>query len=444
MSEEEGRSRTWNSGQSPRDRLPMPILALGVSYRRAPIALLERLTFGDEEYAKAYHHLSGLESIRESVILSTCNRVEVYAEVARYHEGFQEIKRFLSEARDIPMEDFAEPLYSHYEDQASEHLFGVAAGIDSMVLGEPQILAQVRGAVRRAEAEGAAGPVLSALFRRAARVGRRARAETSIGSSPSAFVEAGARLADSHLGGLEERSLLVIGAGKMGELSIRSLQGRGMSRIRILNRSPERAARVASRVGARFGSLDDLPAALADADLVVASTGSTGVVVTHQAVKAAVADKKGRMFLLDLGVPRDVDHRAREIPGVGAADIDDLRRLLDDGRVGVEEEVAKVRALVGDETRKFSTARRAARLAPLIEALRERGEEVRANELRRMASRLRHLGDRDREAVEALTRGIVNKLLHDPVVRVKDLSGQGGEYARALAELFGLPPVHEE
>ena len=133
----------------------MPVLALGVSFRRAPVALLERLTFGDDEYVKAYHHLSGLESIRESVILSTCNRVEVYAEVARYHEGFQELKRFLSEARDVPVEEFAEPLYSHYEDQASEHLFGVAAGMDSMVVGEPQILSQVRGAIRRAEAEDA-------------------------------------------------------------------------------------------------------------------------------------------------------------------------------------------------------------------------------------------------------------------------------------------------
>lgn len=422
----------------------MPVLALGVSFRRAPVALLERLTFGDEEYAKAYHHLSGLESIRESVILSTCNRVEVYAEVARYHEGFQELKRFLSEARDVPMEEFAEPLYSHYEDQASEHLFEVAAGIDSMVVGEPQILLQVRGAIRRAEAEDAAGPVLAALFRRAARVGRRARQETSIGSSPSAFVEAGARLAEAHLGSLEGRSLLVIGAGKMGEVAIRSLQGRGISGIRILNRSPERAAKVAARVGAEFGSLADLPEGLTDADLVVASTGSTGVVVTHQAVKAATAGKKRPMFFLDLGVPRDVDHRARQLPRVDVADIDDLRAVLRDDRVGVEADVAKVRGLIETETRKFSTARRAARLAPLIEALRERGEAVRADELRRMASRLRHLGERDRETVETLTRRIVNKLLHDPVVRVKELSGQTGEYAKALADLFGLPPLNEE
>ena len=422
----------------------MPVLALGVSFRRAPVALLERLTFGDDDYAKAYHHLSGLEPIRESVILSTCNRVEVYAEIPRYHEGFQEMKRFLSESRDVPVEEFVEPLYSHYEDQAAEHLFSVAAGIDSMVIGEPQILSQVRAAVRRAEAEGAAGPVLSALYRRAVRVGRRARLETAIGASPSAFVEAGAGLAASHLGGLEGRSLLVIGAGKMGELAIRSLQRRGIRKVRVLNRSLERAARVASRIGAEFGPLDELGKGLAEADLVVASTGSTGVVVTQEAVKGAIAGAERSLFLLDLGVPRDVDPRTREIPEVGVADIDDLRDALVDERVGVEGEVIKVRALVADETKKFATAKRAARLAPLIEALRERGEDVRAIELRRMASRLAHLSERDRETVEALTRGIVNKLLHDPVVRVKDLSGLGGDYAKALAELFDLPSPPEE
>jgi glutamyl-tRNA reductase len=168
------------------------------------------------------------------------------------------------------------------------------------------------------------------------------------------------------------------------------------------------------------------------------------VVVTQEAVKGAITGGKRSLFLLDLGVPRDVDPRTREIPEVGVADIDDLRDALVDERVGVEGEVIKVRALVADETKKFATAKRAARLAPLIEALRERGEEVRAIELRRMASRLAHLSERDRETVEALTRGIVNKLLHDPVVRVKDLSGLGGDYAKALAELFDLPSPPEE
>jgi glutamyl-tRNA reductase len=230
----------------------------------------------------------------------------------------------------------------------------------------------------------------------------------------------------------------------MGELAIRSLQGRGMRSIRVLNRSPERAARVAARVGAEFGPLDDLGEGLAEADLVVSSTGSTGVVVTHEAVTAEVARRTRPMFFLDLGVPRDVDPRTRDLPGIGLADIDDLREVLVNQWAGVEQEVSKVRALVAKEVKKFATAKRAARLAPLIEALRRRGEEARAGELQRLSSRLAHLGERDRESIEALTRGIVNKLLHDPVVRVKDLTGLGGDYAKALAELFGLPPPPEE
>src|SRR5918996_1623410 len=194
----------------------MPVLALGVSYRAAPVELLERLTIPEEQESKSYRRLQGLESIRESVILSTCNRIEVYADVTLYHQGFLDLKRFLTEQSEVPAEQLAEPLYSHYEDDASEHLFAVASGLDSMVLGEPQILAQVRAAFRRADAEGGAGPVLTDLFpraRRAVRAGRRIRAETAIGASPAAFVDAGAELAGDHLGGLPGRSVLVIGAG---------------------------------------------------------------------------------------------------------------------------------------------------------------------------------------------------------------------------------------
>ena len=191
----------------------MPILGLGVSYRRASVELLERLAFVDEEYAKAYRRLADLEPVSESVILSTCNRVEVYAEVSSYHAGFLALKRFLFESREVQPDDFAEPLYSHYEEDAAVHLFDVASGIDSMVLGEPQILSQVRQAYHRAEAEGATGPMLSALFRGAIRTGKRARAETAIGAAPGALVEAGTALAERALDGLAGKSALVVGAG---------------------------------------------------------------------------------------------------------------------------------------------------------------------------------------------------------------------------------------
>jgi glutamyl-tRNA reductase len=418
----------------------MPVLALGVSYRRAPVELLERLSFGDEDLPKAYHHLTSLESVAEGVVLSTCNRVEVYAEVDGYHRGFQDLKRFLAESRDVTVEEFVEPLYAHYEDHAAEHLFSVASGIDSMIIGEPQILWQVRAAFRRARAEGAADHRLAPLFHQAVRVGRRAREETAIGSSPAAFVEAGAVLAGRALGGLEGRALLVVGSGTMGSMAVGALRDRGVGPITVLGRHPARAARLATRVGARHGGLQDLGTALARADLVISSTAAPGVVISADAVARAVRGRDRPLFLLDLAVPRDVDPEAAELPGVDLADIDDLRQGASEARARTEREADKVRDLVAGEVGRYATRRRAARLAPLIEALHARGEHIRAEEVRRMAARLSNLSDREREAVEALTRGIVAKLLHDPVVRLKDLSSGGPEdpLARALAELFGL------
>ncbi|MGH2656710.1 MAG: glutamyl-tRNA reductase [Actinomycetota bacterium] len=420
----------------------MPVLALGVSYRRAPVELLERLAIPEEAEPKAYRRLEGLEAVRESVVLSTCNRVEVYAEVPLYHQGFQDLKRFLSEATEVPADEFGEPLYSHYEDDAAEHLFSVAAGLDSMVVGEPQILAQVRAAYRRAEAEGATGPHLSRLFQRAVRAGRRAREETGVGASPSAFVDAGAVLAERHLGSLHGRDAVVVGAGEMGTLAARALAERGVDRITVLSRRPPRAERLARKIGAAHGGIDGLPDALVHADLVVSTTQSTKPVISAEMVRAAAGGGDRPRFLLDLAVPRDVEPGAADVSGVRVADIDDLGRALRGTRSDPHGEVAAAKAVVHEEARRYVVDRRTARLAPLIEALHARGEAVRAAELRRLAGRLDELPDREREAVEAATRRIVRRLLHDPVVRLKDLAGRGADdaSARVLAELFGLEP----
>jgi glutamyl-tRNA reductase len=421
----------------------MPVLALGVSYRKAPVELLERMSFTDDDYPKAYRQLLEMHSVDEAAILSTCNRIEVFASVDSYHAGFQALKRFLSESREILPEEFAEPLYSHYEDDAAEHLFRVAAGIDSMVIGEPQILSQVRQAYRRAESEGAIGRLLAALFRDAIRAGRRARAETEVGASPSAFAEAGAELAAAALGGLRGRSVLVVGAGGMAGLALTHLRERGVGRVRVVNRSLESAARLAARIGGEAGGLGALADVMAGADLVVSATGSAGVVIGADLVRQAVA-ANGRgerpLFLLDLAVPRDIDPAAAELPGVRLAGIEDLRDLLASRGESALAEVERVRSIVAEEVARFSGWRRAARLAPLIQALRERGERVQAAELARLAPRLGGLDDRQREAVEALARGIVAKMLHDPIVRVKELAGPGvgDAYARALADLFGI------
>ena len=422
----------------------MPILALGVSYRWAPVELLERLAIPEEEEPKAYRRLDGLEAVREAVILSTCNRVEVYADVALYHQGFQDLKRFLTEHTEVPVEELAGPLYSHYEDDAAEHLFSVAGGLDSMVLGEPQILAQVRAAFRRAQEEEAIGPALSDLFRRAVRAGRRVRAETGIGASPAAFVEAGATLAAEHLGGLEGRSVLVVGSGEMGSLAGRTLRDRGVGDVLVLSRRPHRAATLARRIDGRYGALTDLEAGLAAADLVVSSTGATRAVIGADVVRRSRPGDRP-MFLLDLGVPRDVEPGVGDVPGVAVADIDDLRDVVARRQADVAGELEAARGIVAEEAGKYAVARRTARLAPLIQALQDRGERIRSDEIRRVASRLAALPERDREAIESLTRRIVRRLLHEPVVRLKDLAGRGSgdPAARVLARLFDLD-VDEE
>ncbi len=419
----------------------MAVLALGVSHRGASVELLERLAVTPEAAPKAYRMILDLEPVSEAVILSTCNRVEVYAEVDSYHAGFLALKRFMSEAGEMDPDAFAEPLYSVYDDQAAEHLFAVAAGMDSMVLGEPQIIGQVRDAFRRSAAEGAAGAALGPLFRAAIRAGRRVRAETAIGSAPEAMVAAGLDLAGRSLAGLDGREALVVGAGQMAALAVRVLRERGAGHVRIANRTPDRARALAERHGAEAHGLDALGRALEGAEVVIACTGAAGIVVRAEDVARARGGGSGaaRLFVLDLAVPRDVDPAIGTLPGVTLATIDDVAGAVERG-AEARASLAAGRAIVADEVSRYAARRRAARLAPLIHALQAHAERIRDHELARASSRLASLDPAQREAVEALTRSIVAKLLHEPIVRTKDRGAGGGAdaAARALADLFGL------
>ncbi|MGI8512222.1 MAG: glutamyl-tRNA reductase [Solirubrobacteraceae bacterium] len=417
----------------------MAVLTLGISFRRAPLELLEQLAFTDDDLHKAYRRALDQDGIDETVILSTCNRVEVTADVASYHGGFLALKRLLAESHGVDPEILAEPLYSHYEQDAADHLFAVAAGLDSMVLGETQIHAQVREALRRAEREEAAGPRLKALFHAASRAGRRVRAETGLGAAPDAFVALGADLAGEALGGLEGRDVVVVGAGQMAALAVKHLRRRGVGQVRILNRSLEHAGTLAERTNAAHGDLSALPAALAGADLVVSATGAAGVVVTADAVRGARSDGRP-LVLVDLAVPRDVDPAVAEIPGVRLVDIVTLRDHLaeiDDETAGT---IARAHEIVAEEVRRFVIRGRSDALAPIIRALRLRGDEVLRSELERHAARLDELTPDERAAVEQLARGIVAKLLHDPIVALKERSEPGteGAHARLLADLLGI------
>ena len=416
----------------------MAILSLGVSYRAAPVELLERLAFTEDDLPKAYHHLTRQVAVRGAVIISTCNRVEVFADVDSYHAGFQELKEFLAESREVAPEAFAEPLYSHYEEQAAEHLFEVAAGIDSMVTGEPQILTQVRAAIRTAKDEEAAGGTLESLFRHAVSAGRRARAETGISASALAFIEHGISLAERSLGSLAERDVLVLGAGQLGELAAQALQAKGVGSLKVLNRSVERAQVLAHKTGASAGELAHLPSALAHADLVVCSTDASGPIVDAAGVEEAMGEREGRpLFFLDLAVPRDVEAAVAAITGVEVANVDDLGRTLAGGD---EDEIAKAREIILDEVEKFQLWRRNATLAPLITALQDKGERIREAEIKRARGKLADLTPEQFEAIERVTRGIIAKLLHDPVMHAKE----GDVQAQTLRAIFDLPESDDD
>jgi len=318
----------------------------------------------------------------------------------------------------------------------------VAAGVDSLILGEGEILGQVKDAWRAAEQEGTTGPLLSRAFRHAIEVGKRARSETGIGKRAASVASAAVALANDQLGSLVGANVLVVGAGDMGEGMAVALAGSGVASVGVANRTEERAAELAARVGGKPIALDRLPAALQRAGVLLTSTGANETILSREQIEGVMARRDGRRLLIvDVAVPRDVDPGAAQVPGVTILDMDDLKAFVDSSLDHRRREVTKVRAIISEELERYRSESMAREMAPVISALRARGDELRAAELERFRSKLETLDDATREAVEALTLGIVNKLLHEPTVRLKDAAGsaRGELYADALRALFDLP-----
>jgi glutamyl-tRNA reductase len=420
----------------------MPVIAVGLNYRNAPLELIERLSIDPERCPKALAMLLDRQHVKEGVILSTCNRVEVYATIDRFHDGGDAVRRFLTEFHEVHAGQLADYLYVHYEDRAVRHLFSVASGIDSMVVGEAQILGQVRGAFQAAQAQGSVGPVLTALFSQAVRVGRRARRETAIGDGLTSSLSVSLEVAKRKLGTLAGRNALIVGAGKMARLAGRTLREAGVGELVIANRTSANGAALAGELDGRSVPLEAIENELAGIDLLVASTAAVTPTVTLVAVHRVLNHRSPDrpLVVLDLGVPRDVETEVRQLPGVVLVDLDALRALLETQGDGQGREVDRVRALIAKETAAFMNGQRGATLGPTIRALRARAEQVRQQQLAKAAARLGGLDAQQRQAVEAVTRGLVNKLLHDPTVRGKALAaGANGElYASVLRQLYAL------
>lgn len=417
----------------------MSVLVLGLNHRTASTALLERVSLVGDDLRKALSELVSGESIAEAVVLSTCNRVEVYASTTTFHGGVAEITDLLARVSGLPLAELQTSLYPLHEARAVQHLLSVACGLDSLLVGESQIQGQVREAFRLAQEEGTVGRELGELFRHAVRVGRRARTETAIDAAGRSLVEVGLRLAVQAVGHLAGRRALLVGAGSTGALAGSLLLRAGVTGITVANRSAERGERLAAALGGPAVGLDDLSRALAEADIVVCSTASTAPVITHEVVAAAVDARAGRpLFLLDLALPRDVDPAARALAGVSLADLETLRIVLEEEPAGAD--VAEVRAIVEQEVGAFLGWQRAVRVAPTVVALRTKAEALARVELDRLRGRLPDLDATVRAEVEQTVQRLVDKLLHAPTVRVKELAeAPGGDsYADALRELFGL------
>ncbi|MER7002089.1 glutamyl-tRNA reductase [Dactylosporangium sp. NPDC000555] len=412
------------------------LLVVGMSHRTAGVPLLERLALSPGELPGVLAELVGLQYVDEAVVLSTCNRVEIYAAVTAFHGGLADIGGVLAQRAGLAVADLAPQLYVHYEVDAVRHAFRVAAGLDSMVVGEAQILGQLRDAYGTAGEQGTAGRLLHELLQQALRVGKRVHAETEIDRAGQSVVSAALAYGQGATSPIEGRPALVIGAGAMGALSLATLRRAGAAPLYVTNRSHARAERLAELHGAEAVAFAELPSLLERVDVVVSATASPEPVLDAPLLAGAVG-AQGHLLVLDLALPRDVAPAVRELAGVTLVDIELLSESLS-ATADAEERAGE--EIVAGEVEAFLTWLRGADVAPTVAALRARADEVVEVELRRLAQRCPELGDEARAEVSRSIHRIVQRLLHQPTVRVRQLAAApGGEaYAQALRELFDL------
>ena len=417
----------------------MSVLVVGISHNSAPVALLERVALDDDGVQKLMTDAAACEHVTEATVIATCNRVEIYTEVDRFHGSVETLSRLLVERAGESTEAMLPHLYVHYDDGAVSHLFQVAAGLDSMAVGEGQILGQTREALRLGQELGTVGPALNVLFQQALRVGKRSRAETGIDQVAPSLVSAALERSDEAVGAVEGKYVVVVGAGAMAGLATATVARLGAAQIRVVNRTAGRADRLAAEYGARAVALNELRAELTAADILITCTGSSGTLITRDMlVEARTGDRP--MSVIDVALPHDVDPAVASLPGVtliGLAQLADALHHTEAGR-----EVVDVRRIVGEEVTSFLAARRQASVTPTVVALRSMATAVVETEMARLEGRLPALDDSDLNEIRHAVRRVADKLLHEPTVRVKELANEQGavSYAAALAELFALDP----
>ncbi|MGB0469903.1 MAG: glutamyl-tRNA reductase [Ilumatobacteraceae bacterium] len=418
----------------------MSVLVVGVNHRTAPLDVLERIALDAQSVAKAVSGLVALDSVREAVVLSTCNRTEVYAVAELFHQGFDDIQHFLATTAGVDLETINSHTYAEHDDAAAHHLFSVAAGLDSMVLGEGEVLGQVRDAWEIAQAEGAARSTLNLLFRRCLETGKRARTETDIARGTASMSHAAVEMAVDQLGSLDNVSVAVVGAGIMGEGIAVALHGHGARQMTVLNRTEEHGRSIADRVNGTVQPLAALDHALVESDLIITCTGAPEPIITTEMARSATSPDRPTL-IIDIAVPRDVHHEVAQLSDVTVLNLDDVQRWAERGREARTSSVEAVKAIISEELDRYAIASSAVQAAPLISALRSHFDSIRRDELDRVAGRL----DEDaRNALDVVTTQLLAKLLHEPSVRLRLEAGspRGERLASAVIDLFNLDDPH--
>jgi len=432
------------------------LFLLGVSHRTAPVDLRERLDFSSRDVGAAVESLAARSSASESVVLSTCNRSEIYVASSDPLRSRDELVAFLGDYHQLPHDVFTPHLFAHDDDAAARHLFRVAAGLDSLVVGEPQILGQVKTAFQTASERRCTGPLLNKAFHWAFGVGKRVRTETSLGEGAVSISFAAVSLARKIFGHLDGRRVLVVGAGEIGDLTAQHLRSNGVAEMVITSRTPAHAEALAAEVGGRTVPWSDMRHAMARADIVVTATGSQRPIIFREDVEAVRGRRRAEpLFIIDVAVPRDVDPAVTEIEQVFLYNVDDLRGVIEENLARRSAEIAQAEAIVDEELARFTAWQRSRRTIPTVVALRQRFDDIRQAELKRLEGRLAGLPDEARARVDEVTRLIVEKLLIEPTEQLKALPDEDTQavYTEAVNRLFRLddtestaevPPRHTD
>ncbi|MFJ7737777.1 glutamyl-tRNA reductase [Lysinibacillus sp. NPDC097287] len=419
----------------------MHTIVVGLNYKTAPVEIREQLSFIESELPQAMEALQKQKSILENVIISTCNRTEIYAVVDQLHTGRHFVKQFLADWFNLPVETFSSHLFIREEDAALEHLFKVTAGIDSMVLGETQILGQVKKSFLNGQEIGTTGTVYNQLFKQAVTFAKRAHNETAIGENAVSVSYAAVELAKKIFGSLGRKHVAILGAGKMGQLAIENLYGSGVGKVTVINRTFEKAESLAAKFHGEAKSMKELQCSLLEADILITSTGATDYVIDYELMEFVDRLRKGKpLFMVDIAVPRDIDPRVGDLPNVFLYDIDDLQGIVEANLAERERAASDITRMIGKEIVQFKDWFATLGVVPVISALRKKANRIQEETMMSIENKMPELTDRERKILSKHTKSIINQLLKEPILQAKEManSPKANEQLRLFQQIFGI------